>query len=173
MFGTPYKNLADETTRGKYALQGLRRVWPIWMAGAPLCELEKEFLRRTTNLKRCKNARHFVLRLVPDLAFLASLPGRVLAARQRAANDETPIPIILATLGGIVREGCDSPESLAVRLHMTRSTSRPAARRHYEVIRQHIQPGNPAESFDDTLERVRLAEAVAIFDDLDEPSPPD
>jgi len=173
MFGTSYKNLADDTVRSKHALQWLRRLWPIWMAGVPLCELEKEILGRTTNLKQCKNARHFASRLVPDLAFLAGLPGRLLAARLRALHDTTPIPIILATLGGIVREGYDSPESLAMRLHMTRSISRPAARKFYEAIRQHIDPGNPAESFEDTLERVRLAEAVASFDDLDGPSGPE
>lgn len=54
---------------------------PLWMSGVPLCEIEKVFLERTTNLKQCKNARHFALRLVPDLAFLAGIPGRLLAAR--------------------------------------------------------------------------------------------
>lgn len=166
MFGTPYKELADDEARGKHALLWLRKLWPIWMSGAPLCEIEKVFLRRTTNLKKCKNARVFALRLVPDLAFLAGLPGRLLAARMRTAEDEAPVPIVLATLSGVVREGCDSPDSLAVRLHLTRSISRVAARKHYDAIRHHIQPGNPNESFDDTLERIRNAVIIAGFDDL-------
>src|SRR5690606_413007 len=94
MFGTPYKNLVDDEARGRYALIWLRKLWPIWMSGAPLCELEKTFLGRTNNLKQCKNARHFVSRLVPDLAFMAGLPGRLLAARQRSAEDEAPIPTV-------------------------------------------------------------------------------
>lgn len=168
MFGTSYKKLADDEARGKHALSWLRKLWPLWMSGVPLCELEKVFLERTTNLKQCKNARGFSSRLVPDLAFLAGLPGRLLAARLRAAGDETPVPTVLATLGGAVREGCDSPDSLAVRLHLTRSVSRVAARKHYDAIRHHIQPGSPNESFDDTLQRIRIADIVASFDALDD-----
>lgn len=168
MFGTPYKNLTDDEARGKHALSWLRKLWPIWMSGAPLCELEKAFLGRSTNLKQCKNARHFASRLVPDLAFLADLPGRLLAARLRANDDQTPVSSVLATLSSVVREGCDSPDSLAVRLHLTRSVSRVAAREHYDAIRRHIQPGNRNESFDDTLERIRHADVVASFDNLDE-----
>lgn len=168
MFGTPYKNLADDEARGKHALTWLRKLWPIWMSGVPLCELEKTFLGRTTNLKQCKNARHFASRLVPDLAFLAGLPGRLLAARLRTAHDGTPVSTVLATLSGVVREGCDSPDSLAVRLRLTRSVSRVAARKHYDAIRKHIQPGSPNESFEDTLERIRHADIVAGFDDLND-----
>jgi hypothetical protein len=168
MFGTPYKNLADDEARGKHALVWLRKLWPIWMSGVPLRELEKAFLGSSKDLKQCKNARNFASRLVPDLAFLAGLPGRLLAARLRAAGDETPVPTVLATLSGVVREGCDGADSLAVRLHLTRSVSRVAARKHYETIRQHIQPGDPNESFDDAIERVRHADTIASFDDLDE-----
>jgi len=168
MFGTPYKKLADDEARGKYALTWLRELWLIWMSGVPLCELEKAFLGRTTNLKQCKNARHFVSRLVPDLAFLAGLPGRLLAARLRASEDETPVSTVLATLSGVVREGCDSPDSLAVRLHLTRSVSRVAARKHYDALRQHIQPGSPNESFEETMERIRNADIVSGFHNLDD-----
>jgi hypothetical protein len=159
MFGRLYKSLANDEARGEHALFWLRKLWPIWMSGVPLCELEKAFLGRSTNLKQCRNARQFAARLVPDLAFLAGLPGRLLATRLRAAGDETPVPTVLATLSGVVREGCDGADSLAVRLHATRAVSRVAARKHYETIRQHIQPGDPNESFDDTIKRIRQADA--------------
>lgn len=89
LFGRPYKKLADDVARANYALFWLRKLWPIWISGVPLCELEKAFLGRNTNLKQCKNARHFALRVVPDLAFIAGLPGRLLAARLRAAEDRS------------------------------------------------------------------------------------
>ena len=76
--------------------------------------------------------------------------------------DEMPFSISCAACD------CDSPDSLAVRLHLTRSVSRVAARKHYDVIRQHIQPGEPNEGFDDTLERIRHADIVASFTDLDD-----
>lgn len=166
MFGTTYKSIADDDARSKFALEWLRKLWPIWMSGGPLCELEKEFLGSAANLRQCKNARQFASRLVPDLAFLAGLPGRLLATRLRAAGDETPVSSVLATLSGIVREGCDSPESLAVRLHLTRSVSRVSARKHYDAIRHHVQPGDPNEGFEETLERIRHADLAAGFDDL-------
>ncbi|PWE50766.1 helicase [Thioclava sp. NG1] len=168
MFGNHYKGLPDDRARGEYALSWLRQLWPIWMSGSPLCDIERAFLGAGANLEKCKNARHFVLRLVPDLSFLAGIPGRLLAARLRAAADETPIPLVLSTLSRVVGEGCDSPESLAVRLHLTRAFSRVAARRHFDAIRRHIPPGAVNESFDETLARIRQAEAVARFDELDD-----
>jgi superfamily II DNA/RNA helicase len=168
MFGTPYKKLTDDESRGKHALLWIRKLWPIWMSGAPLCEIEKAFLGPSANLKHCRNARTFALRLVPDLAFLAGLPGRLLSARSRDVDEKVSVPIVLATLGGVVREGCDSPDSLAVRLHLTRSVSRVAARKHYDSIRRHVQPGGVNENFEDTLDRIRTADILASFDEDDD-----
>jgi hypothetical protein len=167
MFGQQYKKFDGEEARGKYALYWLRKLCMLWMTGAPLCQLEKVYLGRTTNLKKCKKARYFALRLVPDLAFLAGLPGRLLAAKLRYNEDEASVSSVLATLSSVVREGCDSPESLAVRMHLTRSVSRVAARKYYEYIQKYIQVGDPSEGFDKTLERVRNAEIIATFDNLD------
>ena len=164
LFDENYKKLADEAG-AKRALSELRKLWPMWMSGAPLCQLEAAFLNSSTRLGQCKHARHFVSRIVPDLAFIAGLPGRLLAARLRAADDETPIPTVLATLGGIVREGCDSPESLATRINCERTVSRVAARVHHERIKRHAPPGNTTESIDETKERMRHADIASSFDD--------
>jgi superfamily II DNA/RNA helicase len=162
LFGGNYKKLADEP-RAKRAISELRKLWPIWMSGAPLCQLEAAFLNSSTRLGQCKHARHFVSRIIPDLAFVAGLPGRLLAARRRAADDETPIPTVLATLGAIVREGCDSPESLATRINCGRSVSRVAARANYEKIKRHAPPGKPTESIDEIKERMRHADTAFSF----------
>jgi hypothetical protein len=172
MFGKSFKDLRDDGARGAYALPRLRKLWPIWMSGVPLCQLEAAFVGGKSGLKKCKNARHFVSRVVPDLAFLAALPGRLLVAKLRAAGDDAAVPITLVTLGGTVREGCDSPEALATRFHEGRSVSRVAARARYEAIRSHIQPGSPTESFDDTKDRIRHADLVANFGSFDVPDVP-
>jgi superfamily II DNA/RNA helicase len=166
LFDGKYQKLPDDDARAKHALAALRKLWPIWMSGVPLCTLEAAFLDKATGLGQCKNARHFVSRIVPDLAFLAGLPGQLFAARLRAAGDEAQVPTVLATLAGTVREGCDSPESLAVRINMGRSVSRVAARKHFDTIKQHIGAGSATESFDDTRERLRHADIVSAFDDL-------
>jgi hypothetical protein len=166
LFDEKYKKLPDDEARAKRALGMLKSVWPLWMSGAPLCRLEAAFLGRSTRLGHCKNARQFVSRIVPDLSFLSGLPGRLAVARLRATESEVPILTTLATLGGIVREGCDSPESLATRLNCGRSVSRVGARAHFDKIKAHISPGERTETFDDTRERIRRAEAISTFDDL-------
>ena len=131
------------------------------MRGAPLKEMEKTHPKPDTS--RCKHARHFVLRLVPDpFAFLTGLPARMLTA-QHVGDDPAQIPLSLGTLGAAVREGCDSAEVLAVRIDDGRSVSRVAARKHYEEIKPHIQAGSAEDTFDEVLIRVREAAALFAF----------
>lgn len=155
LFGKDYKDLTDDEARGRFAMPILRRLLPIWMSGAPLCELEAAYLGKPHGLDKCKKARYFVSRLVPDLAFLAGLPGLLLAARRKASKDDSPLPIVLATLGGIVREGCDSPEALAMRINYGRDVSRVATRAAFEKIKTAIAPGSANETFEETRARVR------------------
>lgn len=112
---------------------------------------------------KCKDARHFVLRIVPDLAFVAGLPARLLAAHD---EEEKAIPLVVATLGSCVREGCESPENLASRLAIGRSVSRVAARKKYEELLPHFEDGEPNEPFENAMDRCRKASALSLFKDL-------
>jgi hypothetical protein len=76
LFGDQYKRLPSDTDRAQHALAKLASLWPSWMSGLPLSHLEVEFLRRTDRLGFCEHARHFVSRIVPDLAFLAEACAR-------------------------------------------------------------------------------------------------
>src|SRR3546814_20895173 len=76
-----------------------RSLLPLWMSGVPLRELEAAFLPSGKKLGRCEYARHFVSRIVPDLAFIAGLPTRLLTARAKAAEEPLVISTVLATLG--------------------------------------------------------------------------
>jgi hypothetical protein len=136
------------------------------MSGVPLCRLEEEFLGRRDRLGHCENARRFVSRIMPDLAFISGLPARLLATRRKATGDDAPIPTVLVTLGGIVREGCDSPESLATRLNCGRTVSRVASRRIFDSIKTYIPPGNPHEDFEETRQRIRQADAAFKFENI-------
>lgn len=107
---------------------------------------------------------HFVSRIVPDLAVLVGLPGLLLAARRKAAGDKTPAPAVLAALGGIVREGCDSPETSAMRINCGREVSRVAARALYEKVTHHVRAGSETETFERTRERIRQAQLISAFD---------
>ncbi|OAI30629.1 helicase, partial [Methylosinus sp. R-45379] len=169
LFGDAYKKLASDHERAIEALDLIDKILPIWMSGVPLCDIEAVAEGKTAKLDYCVTARHFVTRVAPDLAFVAGLPARLLLARfaATAPDDEPEIPAVLATLGSMVREGCDSPEALAVRLDVGRTVSRVAARLKFEKARPYLAPLPPNEPFEATLERVRNAMAITAFLDLD------
>jgi ATP-dependent RNA helicase DOB1 len=165
LFGKDYREIDGNAAKAKVALPQIRPLLTAWMAGKPLCDLERAIGTKEHLIKTCETARHFAMRLVPDLAFVAGLPARILAAKAVAAGEEPAIPIIVQTLSGVVRKGCASPEQLANAVHLN-SESRPSARKTFATIAHLIPSGDPFESFDDVLTRVRHAHDVAAFDDL-------
>ncbi len=168
LFGDAYKQLSSDEARAIQALDLIEKILPVWMSGAPLCKIEVVVEGKTTGLGFCPTARHFAMRVAPDLAFVAGLPARLLLARLAAtAPEEEPfIPLTLATLGSLLREGCDSAEALAARLEAGRSVSRVAARAEFEEALPYIGAAAPSETFEATLVRVRNAMMVRLVDDL-------
>jgi hypothetical protein len=164
LFGKAYKVLATAVAQAGFALPVLRTLTEKWMAGEPLCKLERAAGTAAGKLGTCEIARHFANRVVPDIAFVAGLPARILAARA-AAKPSVAISTAISTLSGVLRRGCDSPEALANIVYLGREVSRVAARKKFETVRKHIQPGDEAEPFETTLERVRRAHQLAMFDD--------
>ena len=166
LFGGEFAKLSA-AEKGKYALPIIADLLDHWMQGAPLNEIEARYPDGPDRGK-CKHARHFALRLVPDIAFLAGLPARLLAARQSAQGQEVAVPLTLSTLASAVRQGCDSPECLAVRaISSHRMVSRVGARARYEAIASHIKQADKAESFEETIQRVRTAAALLSFEGID------
>jgi hypothetical protein len=163
LFGESYKRLTDDEHRAREALAKIVILLPLWMSGTPVNQLEAAYLERADKLGRCEYARHFVSRIVPEIAFFAGLPVRLLIARGKHLGAPPAVRTVLATLGGIVREGCDSPEALATRLNCDRSISRVAARRIFEKIRSFATAGSPTEEFEITRERMRQADAISQF----------
>lgn len=156
LFGTEYRTFEGDRKKAKKALPVIKVLLEGWMEGKPLCDLERAIGTAEKDIKTCETARHFAVRLAPDLAFVAGLPARVLAAKALAAGEEPIIPITLLTLSGIVRKGCASAELLANAVHL-KERSRPAAQAVFTKILPHIQPGSEYECFDDVLARVRQA----------------
>jgi superfamily II DNA/RNA helicase len=171
LFGEEYKQLVTDRDRGEYAMPSLLRLLPLWMDGKPLCEIEKQFLG-SNNVGLCKYARHFALRVVPDLAFIAGLPARILLARSQAERIEgeeaAPISTVLATMQAIIREGCDSPETLGSRLNLGRTVSRVKAREIHLTYAPFIPPGEANEPFETTRQRLRTAAILRELADEDD-----
>ncbi|API76331.1 DEAD/DEAH box helicase [Ralstonia solanacearum] len=165
LFGADYRALEGDRRKAKKALPVIKALLDAWMAGKPLSDLERAIGTAEKDIKTCETARHFAVRLAADLAFVAGLPARVLAAKALAVGEEPIIPITLLTLSGVVRRGCASVEFLANAVHL-KDRSRPAAQAMFARIQPHIQPGGEYESFDDVLARVRQAHTLAQFDEL-------
>lgn len=163
LFGEDYRALEGDKKKAKKALPVIKALLDAWMTGKPLCDLERAIGTAEKDIKTCETARHFAVRLVSDLAFVAGLPARILAAKALAADEEPIIQTTLLTLSGVVRRGCASAELLANAVHL-KDCSRPAARATFVKIQPHIQPGSEYEGFDDVLARVRQAHTLALFD---------
>jgi hypothetical protein len=156
--------LTNDEERSVQALAAVKKLLPLWMAGVPLCEIAASHLGRPDRLGKCEYARHIASRVVPDLAFLAGLPAQLLTARAKSSGATSQPPrTVLATLGGTIREGCDSPEALATRINSGRTVSRVAARKLYDNFKVHPPPANPYEDFEITRQRMRGAEAISSF----------
>ncbi len=166
LFGGAYKKLRTDDERGQYALPVIERMLKLWMAGQPLNVMEAVY-PGGGDFKKCEYARHFVVRLVPDLSFLVGLPARLMVARNAMEGSENPIRLIFTTLSRVVRDGCDSPECLAVRKIEGTSISRVAAHSRYDQISAFIPPGRETEDFEATIERVRIAFMLQALNDPD------
>lgn len=160
LLGSQYDALETDDERGAFALPVIETFLSLWLKGKPLCELEATHSK--PDKVRCKHARHFALRLVPDIAFVAGLVARVMTARNEGS--EVPhLPAVIETLASAVKEGCDSPEALAVRLKLGRSVSRPHARRRFEQLQPYFPASKPMESFKVTQQRCRDALTLEAF----------
>lgn len=164
LFGKDYRVMIDPIAKSRFALPLLRSLTQIWMAGNPLFKLEIAAGVPASKLKTCEVARHFAIRVVADVAFVAGLPARVLTVMQ-AADPTIKIPTVILTLAAAVRRGCETPEVLANAVQLGREVSRVSARSQFDNIASYIAAGDGDEPFEATLERVRSAQLLAAFID--------
>jgi hypothetical protein len=160
MFGTPYKKLADDQAKGLYAIEVFERLLPLWMQGATLATLEQAVGTPVARLGYCEKAREFVLRIVPELAYVYSMLPQLFAKQFML---EMEAPVALMTIGAAVREGFDLPEKVALRQIRAGRLNRVAVHRQYVQIALYITDGHRAESFSDVLDRVRNAADMYDF----------
>lgn len=158
LLGKNYQRLEDDDARGRFALPVLSALLSDWMEGKPLVELERTFGTPDNRIRRCHKAREFVLRLVPELAYLFALPEQVVRANQVLDGD--PIEASLAVLGPCVREGFDTVEKLALRQIRRGSLSRVAIHRQWLEIADFTLAQRDPEPWPAVIRRVRVAANV-------------
>ncbi len=156
LFGKQYRVLTDDAQRGQYAAPRLFSLLVRWMRGETLVELERAFGTKESQLGHCEAAREFVLRVIPDLAYLFGLPAQVVRALGRERGDNSEPPLALAMLGSCVKEGFDAVEKLALR-HSNNALSRRRAHYEFAVLAPYLHSGTIDDNFPALLQRVELA----------------
>ncbi|MCD7100720.1 hypothetical protein [Pseudoclavibacter sp. 13-3] len=124
--GAP-EELDDWVTSGSMLVQHLRVLLPPWLRGESLLKIQQVGITRKLAKnadKKLTFARKFMLRVVPDLAYLFSLPGMVIEQRAALGSaDPLPADHPLRVLGRCVELGVDSAEKIE-RLEASPSLSR-------------------------------------------------
>ncbi len=158
LFTGDYNKLVSDQERGAFALPVIIEMLRKWLARLPLNVLSRHHIER-----RCCEVRvfeDFVLRIVPDFAFVAGLPARLLAAQN---GEDIPIPITLAQSGAARRRAPPTSRCLYIKqagfvfalLH-----------RHYVELLPYFKAGQIDETFEQTMDRYRAASTVTLFSKL-------
>lgn len=148
------KKLLEEMEQGDlFGGKFVEVVWA-WMNGETLLQLNVRLGKKPKAADACIEARKFVLRMIPDIAYAAGLATKL--RRKHIESDAcVEMPVALATLALCVREGRNSPELAALGLSPGfESLSRQELRRRWTQIEPHVPLGDPREAFFRTRKRV-------------------
>jgi hypothetical protein len=161
LLGASYKRLVDDADRGLYAIPILRGLLARWMAGDALVDIETTFGTQRSRLGKCEAAREFVVRLVPELAYVFALPEQIVHAKRLTVGSEERSLAASYALSGCIREGFDSLEKLALFQIHRRSLSRRAVHRDWDAISRIALSALEDEDWDAAIARVKSASIVA------------
>ena len=162
LLGREFGRLDDDGARGRFALPALKGLSREWMAGSTLAEIELGFGTAAGRLGKCKAARVFVLRIVPDLAYLFGLPSQVIRASDTATDLPKYWSLSVEALGPCVREGFDRPEKLALQWVPGRRLSRVAVHREFRELSGFLDAPPEREDFPGLC--ARMLRAVEAFE---------
>ncbi|ENQ8649948.1 DEAD/DEAH box helicase [Vibrio fluvialis] len=159
LFDNSYNSLQDDVKKAKFAIPLISSGLSLWMQGETLIEIQKVFSSKTRDLKYTTSARKFVIRMVPDLAHLMSVPLQVLL---RYVNDGTTnlsdaSPALnYASLA--VRRGLNSAEMVAYAVQKEgKSLSRRELHRGFLKIQPYLGNAGVGEKLIELESRVKHA----------------
>lgn len=156
--GKPFKSLEGDEERGRFAVDVVLAALKAWVSGQTLAEIQK--LKPTVQqAKYCEQARRFVLRVLPELAYVFSLPELVrrhLAAEDLSLHMEELASVELEKLGSCVREGYDTVEKLALAKVRGKTASRVRVHRQWDEMDWWMDPKVPDETWQELFARVKL-----------------
>ena len=163
-FGKNYKELQLAEDKGRYALPLLDRMLQRWMAGDSLAELEAVFGTPRHRVGKCDKAREFVVRIIPELAYVFGLPGMIIREILKERGEEAEGPVACTVLGQCVKAGFDRPEKLVLRQIRRGRLYRRAVHREYDLVSGYIAAPQAVETL--LSMRNRVEQAAELFDML-------
>lgn len=160
--GASFKSLDDNKERGEFAVDAVLAALKAWIFGQTLMEIQK--LKPTVQQpKHFEQARRFVLRVLPELAYLFSLPELVrrhLAVEELSLDMGALASVELEKLGSCVREGYDTVEKLALAKVRSKTASRVRIHLQWDEMDWWMAPKVPGESWQELFERVKRSTQV-------------
>jgi superfamily II DNA/RNA helicase len=164
MFGTGYKKLQDDQARGTYVIGAIVALLRRWMAGDSLMEIEQAVGTAKGKIGKCENAREFVVRLLPEVAYVFGLPAQIVRAIALERGDSPQrLPLALELLGTCVRQGFDNADKYILRGLLPEKPARRAIHRKYIDIEPILMSPEPGEDFRRAFGRVRTAVEMSAF----------
>jgi superfamily II DNA/RNA helicase len=157
LFGASYKVLEDDEQRGRYASARIFGLLSRWMAGDTLADLERIFGTQEHRIGKCEAAREFVLRIVPELAYIFSLPAQIFRALVVERGDLVNTPLALGLLGPCAREGFDKFEKLVLWQYRKGRAARRSVHKEFAAIEPFLQLPAPGETFVAAIQRIKNA----------------
>ncbi|MDZ7937818.1 MAG: DEAD/DEAH box helicase [Rhodoferax sp.] len=155
--GEQLKALGSDEERGKFAIDIVLAALKSWVSGQTLAEIQK--LRPTIQQqKHCEQARRFVLRVLPELAYVFSLPDLVrrhLAAEEPSLGMDQLASVELEKLGSCVREGYDTVEKLALSKFRGKAASRVDIHRQWDTMDWWMDAKVSDETWQELFERIK------------------
>jgi antiviral helicase SKI2 len=159
LLGGAINRVVDAKERAGIALPLLTKLTRLWLRGRPLSELQLAFGTSADKLKTCVDARKFVLRVVPELAYLFGIPAFLI--QNRLAVEGGPpkdLTASLAKLGACLRFGFESVELLALGYYMrTQKLSRREVHEQFESVSPYLKAAPNGERWERAVDRVEDA----------------
>ena len=160
LFGsTTYQRWRSDQEKTHGATPVLERLTRLWMDGSPFVSLEQAFGTKANTFGTCNKARRFVLRVVPRLAYVASVPALLDHRTPIEDVEDTGTPHAKAQLSACVRVGLDSYQKAALSQVEPRLSRRQVHLR-YRQLGPYLDPEPANATWHDLLARIERAIAA-------------
>ncbi len=172
VFGRAITVVPDVPTQRSLAKESVRHTMRLWFSGKTLTEIEREIAswiaslegvvkRPTKSHKKVKRARRFVLRIVPDVAFLC---GILVQVGQKIASEQSQdLPRMLRFLPQLTRKGFSTPYHYAFSVKNPTSC-RVSSATEFENVKEFVAM-SPYDDWSTIVKKVETAAGLAAFRD--------